>query len=93
LPNRAVDEAYLANPSPSVNNNLKEFFSFFEVSFKVSAVETKKERSQKQHCFCVVFARGVKNDPVTFVMSARGTIERLNCFRVGGSCRKPKRSA
>ena len=88
--NRAVDEAYLANPAPSVNTKLEEICSFFDVSFKAPGVEAKKERSQKQHCFCVVLARAAKNHPVTFEMGARGATRRRNTSRFKGSCVKPE---
>ncbi len=45
--NRAVDEAYLANPNPDVNNNPKSFLRTSEDDFQAAQVQTKKSRSQK----------------------------------------------
>ena len=39
-PNRAVDEAYLANGPPDVNNNRKEFESSFRGNAAAAQVQT-----------------------------------------------------
>jgi hypothetical protein len=53
----AVDEPYLSHTRTHVNTKIKEIRFFFEVYFSVPEVETKKYRSQKHRCFCVVLSR------------------------------------